>query len=430
MRLKRVRSTIGNYLCQNESNRIFWVDAYDAKHPKKKRLTVSTGETTRAAAEDVAKRLWRAWQDDTETEEAKTKRLHLESEAKAEERRRGITFGEVASEVVAQYQASSRDIDTKKKIEGVSRLHLAPFFGSFRIRDITPALVESFYVHFRQTHPGETLEDKVKYLNAIMGHAFAERYVDRMLRFKNPDPHKETGRALTEEEQARLLEASRANETDWLRVELALRHAMRPEEAGGLRYDWIGSDGVIRIPGAKTKRRLEDKQIPLHPTTFGVLMARKERAGSPYVFPSRGNPEKPMLKYRKAWQALKRRAGVDETPRAHGGPGPLRYDDLRHTWLTQAAKNLKQQHEKTIRVLQSAIEGIRQAENKEAVLQILTEALLTLNATKVDYGVAEICAFAQHSITVFQKKYLHLKPGELKALNALIPIAVKLRERG
>lgn len=414
MKLLRVESKL-HYLRRHAVSGIYWVSVSDSSHPTQKRLEVSTGErTNKTAAESVAQKLFRDWQN---LKDQKPK-------AKNERRR----FKEVSAEVVKEYADSSkRDQDTKDKIAYIVSKHLDPYFGEFWIDEITAKTGNDYINDFHKriaegSLKKQTLEDKIKYFNKIMAHSHAEGYTEKLVRVENPDPKEAKGRALDESEQRRLLEAATGD--DSLKVNLALCHALRPEEVLGMEYDWIGADGVLRIPAEKNKNR-KLKEVPLHPEMFAALMRRKATALGKCVFPNRFNANKPALKYRKAWKSLKKRAEINEAPREKGGPGRLRFDDLRHTWLTQAAKNLKQQHEVTIQILTEAIEMIRTA-SKEESLQVLVEALLKMKARKPDFGVAELCTFAQHSITVFQKKYLHLKARELKPLTNMIP--VKIRE--
>lgn len=155
----------------------------------------------------------------------------------------------------------------------------------------------------------------------------------------------EAGRALTEEEEARLLSAitdfssPNRSQTLYAFVRVALLTGMRSSEIASL--SWIQIDFVNRIVtvGKAKTRAGSGRQIPMNPTLFAVLSAHADwftkRFGATlpdhYLFPSGkptpNDPTRHITDISSAWDALRKRARVQ-----------CRFHDLRHTVATKMAE--------------------------------------------------------------------------------------------
>ena len=161
---------------------------------------------------------------------------------------------------------------------------------------------------------------------------------------KRTTPH--IGRALTEEEQTKLLKTA-ASKPEWIvayhAATLALNTTMRGSEIKGLQWQDVDLlDRILVIQRSKTTAG--QRTIPLNDDAFCALMAMRDRAktlegetdstaSDCYVFFSceHGNvdPTKPQKSWRTAWRRLTKEAGLQG----------LRFHDLRHAAITTLAES-------------------------------------------------------------------------------------------
>jgi integrase len=185
------------------------------------------------------------------------------------------------------------------------------------------------YITDQQTQSSRTLADDAKLMMAVMKYAFNERFIDRKVRIRNPDPPTEEGRAYTDEEIFRLLGAA---STDHMRLQIMIgwKMGMRHGEIAGLMWAWVDfKDGRIRLPAEITKTR-RGRVVPLNAEVAGLLASRlkSQAPKSPFVFPSAESPDKPIPDFDSQWQRTWQRAGVEG-----------RFHFLRHTCISNMAAN-------------------------------------------------------------------------------------------
>jgi len=153
---------------------------------------------------------------------------------------------------------------------------------------------------------------------------------------------RDIGRALTPEEEARLLEAaSNRRYSDsplYVITVLALNTAMRSQEIRTLRWSQVDLiSRTITVGKSKTEAG-SGRLIPLNQAAFAVLTHWRSRAPEArperYVFPACENHQvdasKPLKSFRTAWRSATRTADL---------PG-LRFHDMRHTAITKLAETL------------------------------------------------------------------------------------------
>ena len=142
------------------------------------------------------------------------------------------------------------------------------------------------------------------------------------------------GRHLSTEEAGRLFEALRDAPPHWRDFfTLGLMTGCRK---GNLqRMAWKELDlvqGVWSVPTSKTGEPLV---LPLPPEAVAILKSRREAqtVKSPFVFPRRAHPDRPVIEVDQAWQKIRTAAGL----------GDVRIHDLRRTvgsWAAQAGESI------------------------------------------------------------------------------------------
>lgn len=153
------------------------------------------------------------------------------------------------------------------------------------------------------------------------------------------------GKALSREEETRLLEACEPNPLLHTVVTLALNTALRKNEIRTLRWSQIDFfRKELTVGQAKTDAG-SGRLIPLYPLGFAALLKWAGRFAETKpencVFPAcesagierdnpsteRIDPSRPIKSWRSAWRAALKRAGLQ-----------IRFHDLRHTCVTKLAE--------------------------------------------------------------------------------------------
>lgn len=343
---------------RHPGNGIFYIDAFDASHPTQKRLTRSTGERfNKTLALAIAKDKYNKWQGKP-------------AEFKGRNRKK---FKEIAEEVTKLY--SNRGVYRKKTestVKSVVNTRLIPYFGSMWLDEITSNKINAYIADTKKTEPNLNLDNHVKYFNKIMRYAVVEGYIEKRVLFPKQSKREKVGRVISSAQIQALLNVSHPDLR--LKIVLGVCHAMRSGEILSLEWDRIDfKTGQITLLKKHTKTK-QGRVFPIGKDVISLLKARKKT--SHWVFPGRDENDF-QTDFRRAWGQCKTLAKIS---------GKLRFHDLRHTYLTQAAKMIK----------------------------------------VGEINPVMICQYAGLSWDVFQETYLHIQPHELKPLANII--AVKLRE--
>lgn len=222
--------------------------------------------------------------------------------------------------------------------------HLAPFFGKLLLCDIGAEDIARYQAErLEQGAAPKTVNLEVGTLRAILrkNRQWAAIQPDvRMLR-----ANEDVGRAISREEEARLLEACRASRSRSLHpaVVLALNTCMRYSELRLLRWGQVDLAGRTLTVGSSKTEAGSGRVIPLNDRAFAILgfwaSLFPDRKPEHYVFPSERygaagddfspcawgtDPSKPIGRWKEAWEAAKTRSGVR-----------CRFHDLRHTGCTR-----------------------------------------------------------------------------------------------
>jgi integrase len=218
---------------------------------------------------------------------------------------------------------------------------LKRFFGGKYLDEISTSMVEDFRSSRRveprqqakdgRTVTGATVNRALTTLKLLFYRAERDEY-----NVKNPvvgvsmfdEPIDSAMRVITFDEQAAYL----SNASQPLRdiAKLMLETGMRPEEVFRIRVANIDfKQKTIFNPFGKTKAAR--RHIPMTDEVLFLLNCRASDAtklGSPFVFPSPYDIQKPVGSVKKAHRAAADRSGIK---------GHFRLYDLRHTFATRAA---------------------------------------------------------------------------------------------
>jgi integrase len=215
------------------------------------------------------------------------------------------------------------------------------FFGDIRIVQVSPAEIQRYQQERKNNGiANRTINMDVGALSRVLKHFGLWRTIEERVKYL-PEAAPPIGRALTYEEQHRLLEVASCN-TDWepvyLAAVLAANTSLRPVEVKHLQWKNVDLvEGVIRV--TRSKNQSSHRVIPLNLSARRALMTMRSRAEitgydhpEHYVWYARQwgrvDPTNPVKKWDTAWRNLRLRAGLSR----------LRFHDLRHTIITELAE--------------------------------------------------------------------------------------------
>jgi integrase len=230
-------------------------------------------------------------------------------------------------------------------IERANLEHLNPFFGKMLLCDIRGEEVARYQAERLQEGAApKTVNLEVGTLRAVLRKNrlwFAIQPDVRMLRTSD-----DVGRAISREEESKLLEVCQASRSRSLytAVSLALNTCMRYSELRLLKWGQVDFSARTLTVGASKTEAGAGRMIPLNDRACAVLSFWASlfpvREANHYVFPSErygaagdgfekpctfdNDPTKPIGRWKGAWEAAKIRAGVQ-----------CRFHDLRHTGCTR-----------------------------------------------------------------------------------------------
>jgi integrase len=356
---------IKGYLCRDPKTGVYWVDAYDAtKRPK--RITRSTKANTLTLATKRAKQIYTAWMgEDPETGEKPRHRMsHAISELLSDmERRYLLPPGKNG-------RIRKGTIELARRYLG----YLKTEFGDIHCDRFKAEDWDKFVALYQKRYPGKILFSHWKHLNMAI-HFAARRGWMPLVDLENPDPEKDVARILTEKEKTALLSVAPTDLRDQMLFGMTM--GMRLREILHLEWDRVDmtAQTVTLYPhNVKTKKA---RQMRISPQVYEALKVRlAAHTGSPFVFPSPTNPQRPINQNKTAWRNAKANAKIS---------GRCRFHDLRPTFLSECAEKVRQG----------------------------------------SVSIAQVCQYAGLSIKVFERVYLRLNAEATQAVSSLV--AVNLR---
>ena len=250
---------------------------------------------------------------------------------------------------------------TLNKISQIINLKILPNFGNIKLKKFKSDDWENYLV----THPKRVHETRV-YMVSVLDLAVKEGVLKKLPELMKPPESNFEGRALTDNEVKMLLDSTESGELD-LFVRLGLC-GMRSGEIRELEWKRVDlKRGVIHLREIDTKTK-KARSFPVSPKLKNLLEIRKHQYN---------NGDKVFIKS-SSWFTN----SFNKLVVASGIIGRVTPHSLRHTFLTHAAKQIK-------------------------------------NKTN-DFSAVEVCVYAGLSMKVFMSRYLHLKPEDLQGLTGVI----------
>ncbi len=250
---------------------------------------------------------------------------------------------------------------TLDKISQIIDLKILPNFGSIKLKKFKGDHWEDYLA----THPKRVHETRV-YMVSVLDLAVKEGVLKKSPELMKPPESDFEGRALTVKEVKMLLASTEPGELD-LFVKLGLC-GMRSGEIRELEWNRVDlKRGVIHLREIDTKTK-KARSFPVSLKLKKLLESRKcQRKNVGKVF------TKSSSWFTNSFNKLIKTSGINGRVTPHS---------LRHTFLTHAAKQIK-------------------------------------NKTN-EFSAVEVCVYAGLSMKVFMSRYLHLKPEDLQGLTGVI----------
>jgi integrase len=225
------------------------------------------------------------------------------------------------------------------------RCHLTPALGPRLLCDIGADSIASYQARRKAADASaRTLNKELQVLRQILKRHKLWSNLQGDVKFERE--HCDIGKALTREEEKKLLKACASNSLLNAVVTLALNTALRKNEIRTLHWSQIDfEERTVTVGRAKTHAG-SGRVIPLNQPAFDSLAKWAGRLvesnADDYVFPAceaagierehpdreRIDPSRPIKSWRSAWRGALKRAGLQ-----------LRFHDLRHTCITKLAES-------------------------------------------------------------------------------------------
>ena len=285
-------------------------------------------ESTRSTSKTVAK------------EYEKRRRVELERAAAGmptdQNRPRLRTVSEAANLYLNGYRLNHRPksiLFAEGRLKNVTRL-----LGGILLSDLTEQCIRDYMKRRRsEVASGRTVNMELGELSRSIGHTWRELWP----KVKKLEERKDVGRALSTEEQRRLLDGLETSRSERLRtlVPVLLLTGMRTGEATSLRWSQVDLiNRWITVGRAKTSSGT-GRVIPINDELARILSAHRiwllkqfgepedEHCLFPFGHPVPTDPHRSVTDIKWAWNELKSRTGIR-----------CRLHDLRHTFATGLAE--------------------------------------------------------------------------------------------
>jgi integrase len=239
----------------------------------------------------------------------------------------------------ARYAIDHRDRKQSILFSKGRLAHVKRLLGALLLPDVTEDVVRGYIkTRIEEKVSGRTINMELGELSRAIGKKWSVLWPTVRKREENSD----VGKALSPEEEARLLEAT-CQKKRWqlagVLIRIALMTAMRIGEIIKLRWERIDLQKRFLVVGKAKSRKGTNRMIPLNDDLFHLLSAHHDwfvqKFGEPkpehYLFPlgkpQPTDPTRSMTTMSTAWDSIRRASGVQ-----------CRLHDLRHTAQTKMAE--------------------------------------------------------------------------------------------
>jgi len=223
-----------------------------------------------------------------------------------------------------QYQAHPRTYDRYREITKP----LLAFFERLNLDAVSVTQVEKFTLSRSSAKLSPaTVNRDLAALRLILNLAIRRNLLStnpvKEVKFLDESPGQT--RIVSHDEQRKYMAAASPLLRDVATV--IVETGMRPEEVFNIRRENVHVKlGYLFVPFGKTVSAR--RNVPLSPTVIDVLKRRLGKAKGPYVFPQKGDNDKPLTTVRKAHYKALDKLGVKS---------PFRLYDYRHTFGSRSA---------------------------------------------------------------------------------------------
>jgi integrase len=231
------------------------------------------------------------------------------------------------------------------------RCHLKPAMGTLLLCDVDAGQIAAYQAKRKsEGADARTLNKELQVRQILKKHKL---WANLQGDVKFEREHNDIGKALSREDENKLLAACSPNALLNAVVTLALNTTMRKNEIRTLRWSQVDFEKRTLTVGKSKTDGSSGRLIPLNPPAFDALIKWAGRLvesdSTDYVFPAceaagierkhpdkkRIDPSRPITSWRTAWRTALKRAGLR-----------LRFHDLRHTCITKLSES--QASEQTI----------------------------------------------------------------------------------
>ena len=222
-----------------------------------------------------------------------------------------------------QYQSHPRTYQRYRE----STKPLLASFEKLRLDAVSTALVEKFRLSRSSEVSSATINRDLAALRLILNLAIRKQYIARNpvkdVQFLDEGPGQM--RVISHQEEQRYMAAASPLLRDV--ATLIVETGMRPEEVFTIRKENVHLKlGYLFVPSGKT--HFARRNVPLTDATINILKRRLLETEGPFVFPGKGDNDKPLISVRKPHHKALRAASIDP---------PFRLYDFRHTFGSRTA---------------------------------------------------------------------------------------------
>lgn len=222
-----------------------------------------------------------------------------------------------------QYQAHPRTYDRYQE----STKPLLAFFERLNLDAVSVAQVEKFILSRSSEVSPATVNRDLAVLRLILNRAIRRGLLTtnpvKEVKFLDEGPGQM--RIVSHDEQRKYMAAASPLLRDV--ATMIVETGQRPEEVFNTRKENVHLKlDYVFVPSGKT--RFARRNVPLADATIDILKRRVAQARGAFVFPRRGDPNKPLTTVRKAHYKALREAKIKP---------PFRLYDLRHTFGSRSA---------------------------------------------------------------------------------------------
>lgn len=289
-----------------------------------KRFQESTGATTKTVAKEYEKR---------RKAELERAAAGLPTEQKAKRIR---TVADVVKAYTADYKLNHRPDSLTFSTQRLA--HVKRLLGNTLVSDLTEERVRA-YIRQRQSEDaaGRTINMELGELSRAIGHPWSVLWP----KVRKLEERKDIGRALSQEEQSKLLDAALSLRSPVVKsaIPLLMLTGMRSGEALSLKWGQLDLMGLtITVGRAKTSNGT-GRVIPINSDLAGILATHRvwfvskfgepqqDHAVFPFGSPQPTDPTRSVTDISSGWDLVREATGVS-----------CRLHDLRHTFCTRLAE--------------------------------------------------------------------------------------------